>query len=428
MNKIIKSLSVIVFVGAIALSLTGAYFSDTETSTGNIITAGSLDLTLNGVNGEPVTAVVIIEDMKPSQTWYSGPITLEVFDNPGRIYKHIVRDGCYPMTCTGGDSTEPECEAEGGVWTDYPNGGYCDSPNNVRNYLPEVTWFDLEVWVGNPINAVSGPDAPMCGTDDPSGVPITNDCWDILIADGDALIDDTGIFGSSVDYVLSKWIYLGTYGYPQMTNKIIIRQSFHMDGPFAGNEYQGDTCTFAEEFMVLQTNAPHPDPVYIPSQNVTLDSINVGDSDSVSMVSHDAQMWFDDPRIGGYGGDDGGSATFAMVGGDDDGNGTCDADENDATFEMDAGTETAKKLVIRHLDGLADDSFNVYVGGVFIGSYAYSGNTAEFWVTTTFDLGANAFTGKETIRLEMTNYPWSFSWGGCSDYGQGAVNWAKITN
>lgn len=43
-GRILGSLALIVFVGAVAVSATGAFFSDTETSTGNTFTAGSLDL------------------------------------------------------------------------------------------------------------------------------------------------------------------------------------------------------------------------------------------------------------------------------------------------------------------------------------------------------------------------------------------------
>lgn len=47
MTKIIKSLSVIAFVGVIAIGGTIAYFSDTETSPGNTFTAGAIDLTVD---------------------------------------------------------------------------------------------------------------------------------------------------------------------------------------------------------------------------------------------------------------------------------------------------------------------------------------------------------------------------------------------
>jgi len=51
MNKrILTSLAVIFAVAAIATGITWAYFSDTETSIGNTFTAGSLDLTIDGVH------------------------------------------------------------------------------------------------------------------------------------------------------------------------------------------------------------------------------------------------------------------------------------------------------------------------------------------------------------------------------------------
>ena len=107
MKKIIISLAVIGVVSAIVIGGTIAYFSDTETSTGNMITAGSLDLKIDG-HDDPVEAVVNIEDMKPSQTWYSGDINLSVTDNPGRLYKRIVG----PIKCQTNTTTEPEKEAE----------------------------------------------------------------------------------------------------------------------------------------------------------------------------------------------------------------------------------------------------------------------------------------------------------------------------
>ncbi len=44
MKRILLSLGAIVFVGAIAAGATGAFFNDTETSTGNTFTAGAIDL------------------------------------------------------------------------------------------------------------------------------------------------------------------------------------------------------------------------------------------------------------------------------------------------------------------------------------------------------------------------------------------------
>src|SRR3989344_149586 len=44
MKKILLSLSMIAVVGVVVLGATGAFFSDTETSTGNTFTAGAIDL------------------------------------------------------------------------------------------------------------------------------------------------------------------------------------------------------------------------------------------------------------------------------------------------------------------------------------------------------------------------------------------------
>src|SRR4051812_33741846 len=43
-RKIMISLGAIVFVGALAIGSTGAFFSDSETSAGNTFTAGAIDL------------------------------------------------------------------------------------------------------------------------------------------------------------------------------------------------------------------------------------------------------------------------------------------------------------------------------------------------------------------------------------------------
>ncbi len=47
MKNIITSLGMLVFVGALVAGGTGAFFSDTETSTGNVFTAGAIDLTVD---------------------------------------------------------------------------------------------------------------------------------------------------------------------------------------------------------------------------------------------------------------------------------------------------------------------------------------------------------------------------------------------
>ena len=73
-GKILAGLAMIVFVGALAVGATGAFFSDTETSTGNIFTAGSIDLkidhSLSTYNGDPNGGDFTI--VSNTQTTFSG--------------------------------------------------------------------------------------------------------------------------------------------------------------------------------------------------------------------------------------------------------------------------------------------------------------------------------------------------------------------
>ena len=64
MKKILLSLSAIVFVAAAAAGATGAFFSDVETSTGNVFTAGAIDLKVDSTqhyNGAECVATTSVQ-------------------------------------------------------------------------------------------------------------------------------------------------------------------------------------------------------------------------------------------------------------------------------------------------------------------------------------------------------------------------------
>jgi predicted ribosomally synthesized peptide with SipW-like signal peptide len=63
MKKIVTSVGMIVFVAAIVAGGTGAFFSDTETSTGNVFTAGALDLTVD--SEAHYNGLICVEDTNP---------------------------------------------------------------------------------------------------------------------------------------------------------------------------------------------------------------------------------------------------------------------------------------------------------------------------------------------------------------------------
>jgi len=148
MKKILLSLSMIAVVGVIVLGATGAFFSDTETSTGNTFTAGAIDLkvdnhswynglecTLGGVWADPNGNAVgdpYLEDLvgEPCESsWELSDLNGHLFFNfkdlkPGdweedTISLHVNNNDawmCSTLAITTNDdnsSTEPELAEPG---------------------------------------------------------------------------------------------------------------------------------------------------------------------------------------------------------------------------------------------------------------------------------------------------------------------------
>ena len=87
MKKIIGLIIAALLVIAMVAGGTIAYFSDTETSVGNVFTAGTIDLSINGQN--PWTARIDGSwgDYKPDQTVAAAQITLtNVGTNPMDVW------------------------------------------------------------------------------------------------------------------------------------------------------------------------------------------------------------------------------------------------------------------------------------------------------------------------------------------------------
>jgi predicted ribosomally synthesized peptide with SipW-like signal peptide len=68
MKKILLSLATIGVVGAIAAGATSAYFNDTETSVGNVFTAGTVDISVDGQNAWQKTYTEQIGKLVPGET------------------------------------------------------------------------------------------------------------------------------------------------------------------------------------------------------------------------------------------------------------------------------------------------------------------------------------------------------------------------
>jgi len=152
-------------------------------------------------------------------------------------------------------------------------------------------------------------------------------------------------------------------------------------------------------------------------EDYIVDVLNIGDLDSE--VGHNLEGW-SNPWIwgGNYGGGDDGTLRLLVGPGD-----PCEDINRDAYFTMDTQGAAADKLILRHLDGSAIDSFDVSIwNGIDwdpIGSYTAVGG-GEHWVTSDF-----AFTprsGELKFKLVATGNFWNL----CGTYGQVAFSWAEL--
>ena len=202
---ILLSIAVITAAVVIAVAATFAFFSDTETSTGNNFTAGRLDLKIN--DQDDPEAIVFFEDLKPGDD-YIQEKDLFVDFNPANVWLHLKgpdEQTPYDPVSAQGNQTEPEVLEES-----QPPG----PKHDIENYIT----YDLQVGQNEPIITAE------------EEVPFTE--------------------------VFSCWIPLGQI--PGATH-VSVSQSFHFDEEVT-NWAQGDDITWTEEFYASQINDPNGPP------------------------------------------------------------------------------------------------------------------------------------------------------------------------
>ena len=209
MRKILASMLLITAsLGAVALG-TRAYFSDTETSTGNSFTAGTIDIAVDGENPWDNVGYFTIEDMKPSTVFHREVTLNNVGNNPVNVWKKITI-GAY----SDGEHPEPEDSEDA-------NGTINDIGSAIR--------------YGMSING------------------------EVLIDEADNYVMDGGpslLAGASP--INGQYIYIGRI---EPDEDMIVNQSYHMDASVT-NWAQGDIMPLEIEFYAQQTSggAPAPSP------------------------------------------------------------------------------------------------------------------------------------------------------------------------
>ena len=137
----------IVFVGAVVIGATGAFFSDTETSTGNTFTAGAIDLKIDNTSYTTNEAGQLVAS--PSTSWILADLTNQLFFDfldlkPGdrgedTISIHVDNNdayACMDVTLTGTPEnlrTEPETLVDNTAGT---------NEGELQNELNFAWWAD----------------------------------------------------------------------------------------------------------------------------------------------------------------------------------------------------------------------------------------------------------------------------------------------
>ena len=237
----LRSLIMIGIVAALVGGATYAVFSDTETSVGNEMVAGTIDMAVNNENPWTEEAWAdALHDMKPCEP-QTGTIVIEnVGMNPMHIWKMLT-----VTNQNDGVMTEPECVAGGGVATEDANDALVCSSTYVPRYnLKAWTHYGMTVTVTDN-NADDDTDTHSTCISEP-----------VSLVEGDG-----GVFLKDVS---AHYIYLGTL-YPTDTMTVI--QTYHLDGD-VGNWAQGDILTFNIELygeqIVGSGDKVPPGDIYAP--------------------------------------------------------------------------------------------------------------------------------------------------------------------
>lgn len=199
MTRLVRSLLIIVILSVATIGYSSAYFSDTESSTGNILSAGTIDLIIS--NEDNPEAIVSFNDLKPGDS-HRVPKTLKVMDSDAHVWMHIVS-----YESSQGTQTDPENQEEAQLWQ--------GDKHDIENFIYYDLAFDGQDSIISEANQVRFPDAVSCW------VPL-------------------GILSGGQEYTLY--------------------QTFHFDSD-VGNWAQGDELSFIEEFYAVQArNNPNPAP------------------------------------------------------------------------------------------------------------------------------------------------------------------------
>lgn len=243
-------------VATLVAGATGAFFSDTEESTGNTFTLGEIDINVNGEN--PWTTKWENYLDKPSQTNYMNFTIENVGTNPAKVWKKITginNEGGDDTFC--GASSEPEYVEGSGT---FDSAGACTGGYVERDNLSAFMIYDMAICKV----AKEEVQAEVCPwtlvyTDDVGKEyykpTIGQGNWKVLVDEADQV---------RVDNVTDTWVELTGTADLGINEKLVVSQSYHLmtwddaGQPMITNWAQGDIMKFDIELEARQIDAPAP--------------------------------------------------------------------------------------------------------------------------------------------------------------------------
>lgn len=140
MKKILLSVMTIALVSVVAFGVTRAFFTDTEESTGNTFTTGTIDIAVDNLNPWTRSTPYQFNDMKPSQVEYANFTINNVGTNPVNVWKKLTVTGTIDTPVT-----EPECVEGSGIWSD----SGCSVSYSANSNIDTAIAYDLSVKLYN---------------------------------------------------------------------------------------------------------------------------------------------------------------------------------------------------------------------------------------------------------------------------------------
>ena len=240
MKKIITSLGMVVFVGALVVGATGAFFSDTETSIGNTFAAGDIDLKIDNTSYVTNKAGVLVAS--PQNTWTLADLTNQLFFSFADVKPGDVGEDTISIHAGSNDAFV--CMAADITAT--PDNGVNDPEVTAGDTTDGLTKGELQHFLNFSFWNDDGDNVFETGE---TVIPTLTGSASTTFTGAWSPVSTTTIPGNATRYVAKAWCF-GT-----LTPAALAQDNLTTDGPIAPNRVgTGFTCDGSGSNNIAQTD------------------------------------------------------------------------------------------------------------------------------------------------------------------------------